>query len=227
MEVPRTLFASANKFAGADFKDTRFASFAAFGAAQASGELGSENMNRVPLLKHRGVTIGQGGAIQRYVAGQFGFLGNNELEAAQIDTLCECISEVSTAFGKVMPYGNSFTADEKEVILKAWLEGTVAEGNSERSKRALKWHLHHIEKLVGADGFSFGGKTTLADAKIYNTLGDVCELFENGPAQPFGADVERTDAVLVGYPKIKKIVETFKGSDGMTKYLAQRGPQGF
>ena len=53
------------------------------------------NMNRVPVLEVRDAegtlqaTVGQSKAIERFVARQLHFMGRNEIEAAQIDMICE------------------------------------------------------------------------------------------------------------------------------------------
>lgn len=79
---------------------------------------------------------------------------------------------------------------------------------------------------MGDDGYAVGGAPSLADALIYNRLGESCaNLGEAGG--PFGTDKAETDKVLAEFPKIKKIVETFGSSAGMTKYLAARGDQAF
>jgi len=226
MEVPRTLLATVGKFAPVDFEDSRFKDFASFTAAQKSGELGHANMNRVPLIQHFGATIGQGGAINRYLANVYGLMGGDAAEAAQIDNICEHVSEVGTAFGKVMPYGNEFAEEKKETILDAWYTSTVEEGNATRSARGLLWHLTHLEACVGDDGYAFGGKASLADALLYNKLGDVAANLGSKGA-PFGTDKSRTDKVLAGFPKVKKVVDTFAASAGMVKYLAARGDQMF
>ena len=224
MEIPRTLFAVTGKHAGVDFEDFRF-DFPAFGAAQKSGELGAENMNRVPLLVHNGTTIGQGPSICRYLARNLGLFGTTESESAIIDNICEHITETGTAFGKVMPYGNDFTASKKAEVLDKWFD-TAAD--VERADRAFRWHLAHVEKMVGADGYSFGTGYTLADAKIYNAFGDVCLLASGVTSHPFGAEEGRCGKVLSEeFPKVFKIVETFKNSPGMKKYLDARGVQGF
>jgi len=226
MEVPRMLLATVGKFAPADFEDFRFKSHDDFFEAQKTGELGHENMNRVPLCMHLGKTIGQGKAINRYLAKVFGLAGATDIETAMIDNICEHVDEIGVAFGKVMPYGNEFKDEEKAAIVKVWLDTPAEEGNKERSKRALRWHLTHLEHCVGDDGYSFGGKPTLADALMFNKLGDhVPSLGDKG--DPFEVNKSLTDAVLADYPKIRKIVDTFGSSAGMKKYLSDRGAQNF
>lgn len=226
MEVPRQLLATVNKFAPTDYEDFRFKNFEAFGAAQKTGELGPANMNRVPLIEHFGNRIGQGGAINRYLANAYGLMGSNAVEAAKIDNICEHVNEIGTAFGKVYPYGNDFSDEKQETIRSKWFEATVAQGDATRSDRALAWHLSHLEKSVGDGGHAFGDKPSLADALIYNRLGDVAANL-GAKGGPFGTEVKRTDKVLESYPKVRKIVDTFAASQGMVKYLAARGDQTF
>lgn len=226
MEVPRTLLATVGKFAPADFEDFRFEDFAAFGAAQASGELGHHNMNRVPLCMHMGITIGQGPSINRYLAKTFGLFGETDAQAAQIDNICEHVAEIGVAFGKVMPYGNSFDDANKAPILTTWFTTEASAGDKERSDRHLLWHLNHLEHCVGSEGFACGEKVSLADALIYNKLGEACaNLGDKGG--PFGTAPDTTAKALAGFPKLSKIVSNFGESPNMVKYLSQRGDQGF
>jgi glutathione S-transferase len=228
-EVARTLFAIGGKFAPKDFEDFRFGSLQAFGAAQATGELGHCNLNRVPLLLHNGTTIGQGPAIARYIAKITGAMGTNDLEAAQIDMLCEAVAEIGAAVNKLglVPYGNKMPADEQEAAYKQWFDTDAKSG------RQLRWHLDHIEHLVGqlgTDGYSFGKTHSLADAMLYNKLGDETKLAEGAMASnggPFANDKTRTDAVLKDFPKIAAIVSKFANHEHMKTYLAARTPQFF
>merc|ERR1712194_686613 len=127
-----------------------------------------------------------------------------------------------TAFRKVMPYGNDFAEDKKKEILSEWFSLDKSEGDKDRSKRALRWHLTHLEACVGDDGFAAGGNLSLADALIYNRLGESCANLGDAGG-PFGTSKADTDKVLADFPKISKIIETFASSPGMTKYLAARG----
>lgn len=232
-ELSRTLFATAGKFAPKDFEDFRFSGFDAFGKAQATGELGPYNFNRVPLLMHNGVTIGQGSTVARYVAKIHGLMGDSDLEAAQIDMVCEGISEMSIAWGKVYPYGNTFNEEEKKSVYTKWFDTDAAAGSSDRNARYLRWYLQQLEALVGlvgSDGYSFGKKISLADAMLYNKLGDECKLAEGAmvtSGAPFGVEKSRTDAVLKDFPKIAKIISNFANEKGMVTYLAARTPQYF
>jgi glutathione S-transferase len=226
MELPRLILAAGGKFAGEDFEDCRFPGFAEFGAAQASGELGHTNMNRVPLMVDNGVTIGETSSICRHAARIGGIMGSTDLEAAQIDNIFELASETTTAWGAVFPYGNKFDDEKKAGIIDKWF--STAGDSTERADRQLKWHLKHIEAVVGSDGYAFGGKASLADAKIYHMLGEVCTLSSGATSYVFALDSEeKINEIFVGFPKLKKIVDTFKTSENLVKYFAARGTPNF
>ena len=59
------------------------------------GVLLTANMNRVPVLEVRfdngtkPISIGQSKSIERFVARQHGFMGQNEFDAARVDMICE------------------------------------------------------------------------------------------------------------------------------------------
>ena len=65
-----------------------------------------KSMGKVPFLvvKDEGgneVTICQSKAIERYLAHRYGFMGSSELEAAQIDSLCECVRDFKDLYQPV------------------------------------------------------------------------------------------------------------------------------
>ena len=92
--------------AGAEYEDFRYplevidwATFnmvrEEFNKDKAEGKL-EKSMGKVPfLVVNDGVetTLSQSKSIERYLARRFGFMGGSDLEAAQIDSLCECIRD--------------------------------------------------------------------------------------------------------------------------------------
>ena len=94
-EVARTLFAVAGRFPGKGFEDVRL-NRDQFAAKKKAGELG-QNLNRMPILNHNGAVIGQSSAINNHLAQQFGLLGTNSVEAAQIEAMVGHIKDVFAA----------------------------------------------------------------------------------------------------------------------------------
>jgi hypothetical protein len=98
-EVARTMF----HLSGTAFEDDRLPiniqNFAKpeFDVLQASGAF-KNNMDSVPVLTYKGVTIGQSMAINCFVARQTGFMGSSDLEAARIQNVCENCRDIGDAF---------------------------------------------------------------------------------------------------------------------------------
>ena len=59
------------------------------------------NMGRLPFLEVDGQLVAQSKSIERFVATRFGFYGANDVEAAQIDCVCEHVRDIKDAYQKV------------------------------------------------------------------------------------------------------------------------------
>lgn len=177
--------------------------------------------------------IGQSAAINYYLASEFGLMGSNNLEAAQIISIAEHLKEMMTAFRQVLPYGTEPT----EELLEKWFESgaTDSTGPADRagySSRFLKWWMGRIEQTLGSNGFAVGGKLSLADVLIYNIFAEHLkpEEYGEGVAQwrgePFGSTA-RTEAALAAHPKIKACCDSVAANANVQQWLATRGKQGF
>jgi hypothetical protein len=70
---------------------------------------------------------------------------------------------------------------------------------------------------------------------LYNLFMETSPLSESpsirpdfiGPGRFIGASVDNKRAVLNKYPKLKAICAAVQNNQGMAKWLAERGPQGF
>jgi glutathione S-transferase len=166
-ETARIILALADK----EYKDTRYEitpgtmSAPDFLAEKESGDL-DINLGRAPLLLVDGKPIGQSKAIERYLATQFGLMGNSDVESAQIDCIAEHCRDVKDAQGKK---GFSFfsrdkSEEEKDVLRKEWFENE------------MPTMLEKIEKAVKItsqkDGYAFGDKDSYADVAIFSLLKD-------------------------------------------------------
>jgi len=162
----------------------------------------------------------------RYLAGQFGLMGRSAAEAAQIDALCEHVFDVQAAFRKLVPYGHSMSEAELAAATATWLSTPAEPKLPGRAERQLRWFLGQVEgQLPAGARFAVGDRPSLADAYLFNLLGEVApELGTAG--EPFG-DLAGVGAALEHYPKIAGIVAQFKASPGMTAYLNSRGFMGF
>ena len=69
------------------------------GVALAKLGLFDNNLGRLPILVYNGtVEIGQSKTIERFLARQFGFAGDNIIEEALIDTICENIRDIKQKY---------------------------------------------------------------------------------------------------------------------------------
>lgn len=220
-ELPRTLFATVGRFPGAGFEDVRLSS-EEFRALKGTGDL-AQNLNRMPVLNHNGEVIGESKAIARYLAKKFGLFGTTDIEAAHIDAICEHLADVQVAYRKIIPYKNKLTDDEKFEKLKIWFDTPADAPEVEgRRNRQLQWFLSGIEQLLPGDGYAVGGRPSLADAMLYNMLGEHAPEVEPASAgEPFG-DLSGVTRVLDNFPKLKEVVEVFGNSPGMKQYLETR-----
>jgi len=222
-EVLRTLFATAGRFPGTGFEDVRLTRDQ-FDQLKGTGDL-AKNLNRVPVLNHNGEVIGQSSSIARYLSNQFGFLGANEAQAAQVDSMCEHIVDIKAAYRKAVPYGSKLTAEEQTEADSIWFDTPATPILEGRKERQLRWFLDQVEVSLDHTGYSVGGRPSLADAYFFNMLGEYApELDAKG--EPFGS-IAATGRVMEAYPKLFAVVMTFRASPGMSYYLETRGKMGF
>lgn len=164
---------------------------AEFEADQAAGKLDA-SMGKVPFLKVGDTVITQSMSICRYIAGQSGLMGANNVEAGQIDALCECVRDVKDAWGKV----RMGTPEEKEKFFNEQLPEMCGK----------------LEKMIqGTGGCAVGSKLSLADVVIYHML-----------AAPKGAFPNEEAAAKAQGPKLKAICEAVGANAEVKTYLANR-----
>ena len=212
--------------AGKEYTDSRLSNPVDAGNTDA-------NLGRMPIcVAENGEAIGQSSAINFYVASVCNFMGQNTTEAGKIMAITEHVKEMNTAFRAICPYGAEPTND----ILEKWFDSgaTDTSGPADGSKRAernLTWWLGRIENTV-ENNYAVGGKLSLADFVLYNTLGEfltdseIAAGFAEHRRYPFG-DKKRMDAKLEQFPKLKSIIASVANDAQIQKYLAGRGPQGF
>lgn len=128
-----------------------------FEAAKAAGDL-VHNMDRAPILiVDEKFTVGQSKAIARFVAQRFGFLGSNDIEAAQIDAFCEHVVDMKKCY---MDVRIGKTDADLEQAKSDWVRGKLVE-----------W-AQKVEKCMGSEGFAVGNKISLADITLHELFID-------------------------------------------------------
>lgn len=163
-----------------------------FDAAKAKGELAG-SLHKLPALHVDGVTIGQSKAIERYLARRFGMMGSNELEAAQIDAICEYVKDFKSDYQSV----RKCQEEEKPEKSKIWFEKTLPE------------KLGALDAIVGKK-YAVGNSLSLADITLYNFL---VHFFDN---------TEGAKGALDTTENIKTVVENTAQHEALQEWIRTR-----
>jgi len=221
-ETSRILFAAA----GVDFEDNRYpltvldwATFKMerkeFDEDKANGKLW-QSMDKLPFLEVDGEVISQSKAIERFLAAKFDMMGSTPLEAAKIDSLCECIRDFKDMYQKV----RTASAEEKEeaktkffgetlperlVAFNKIVALTVTYSLSSQSSEESVFNFTGSEQL-----YAVGNKLSLADIVIYAFL---VEFFD---------DKELIQNAYVSCDKLKAIVNTVSNIESIKHWIETR-----
>jgi glutathione S-transferase len=176
-----------------------------FDEKKASGEL-DISLGKVPYLDVDGTKFGQSKAIERYLSKQFSMLGANDLEAAQIDQLCESVIDFKAAYTKA----KGTTGDEEK---KAALEKFFAETLPDNLKLAEK-----SLPAAGAGPWLVGNTVSLADVVFYAFLAAPDGFFDNA---------DGAKAAFQGCARIKAAMEAVDAIPELKTHIANRKPSPF
>jgi len=113
-----------------------------------------------------GKPIGQSKAIERYLAKQFGLMGNSDIDSAQIDCIAEHCRDIKDAQMKkgFSAFNRDKSEEEKLKARKEWFEIDMPQ-MLEKVEKAVKMT---SEK----DGYALGNKDSYADVVIFSLLKD-------------------------------------------------------
>ena len=181
-----------------------------FDTDKASGKFW-ESMDKLPILEVDGQIICQSKAIERYLASTFGLMGSNALEAAKIDSLCECIldlKEIDRDFTRLQKT-RKWCVEDKETAENKWFTETFAEKLAAFDK-LLALGIYHDKGKDDDDVYSVGNRLSLADIVIYTFLMDY-----------FNDKV----AIKKSYASCKTlnaIVRTVGDNEGIKKWMSER-----
>ena len=200
VETARCLLAVAN----ITYEDKRFSiscdarEFPEFAAARARGEF-KANMDQAPLLVvDDNISIGQSKAIERFIAHRGGLMGSNDMEAAQIDCICEHIKDIKDKYSKVKAITD---ATEKEAALNKWFTAEFSEWLSKLEASLPSSH---------APGCCVGNKVSYADVCVWSLLAD---FFDNK---------EGVAASVKPCAQLVSIVDAVAALPALQKWLAER-----
>lgn len=165
-----------------------------FDSDKASGKL-VKSLNKVPFLEVDGVVVPQSKTIERFLARRFDMMGTNDLEAAQIDAICESVRDFKDLYQKV----RALPDEEKQAGMNEWFTQTLVE------KLTLLEH-----QLVGDDSFCVGNKMSLADVVLFTF---VKEFFDNK---------EASYNATLATPRVRAVVDRVSSHERVVKWLESR-----
>jgi glutathione S-transferase len=187
----------------------------------------------MPVATIGDVGIGQSAAINHYFASQYGLMGKDNIEAAQIVSVSEHLKEMIASFRTLVAWNKV----PDPAALDKWFEGGAVDltGMADRpgqGTRYMKWWMGRMETVMGPNGFAVGSKLSLADILLYYTLKDSLSPEQAAPGvprwrcEPF-CDSKRTDAALAKHPKILASCEKVATNPNIQKWLSMRGVNTF
>ena len=162
-----------------------------FDKDKADGKLVS-SLNKVPYLDVDGTIIPQSKSIERFLSRRFSMMGENELEALRIDSICECIRDFKDAYQSVRK------ADNKEQAMNEWFTKTLVE------------KLGLLENIVDGEGYSVGKKLSLSDVVMFAFI---TQFFDNKEAS--------MNATLAS-PKIRSVIENVSTVPQLVSWIEKR-----
>ena len=157
-----------------------------------------KSLNKLPYLDVDGEVISQSKTIERYIARRFNMMGQNEIQAAQIDAITEYVRDFKTEYQKT----RSLTGEERDAGMTKWFGET------------LPAHLQNLDKIVGTT-HSVGSSLSLADVTLYTFL---TQFFDN---------VEGARSALNTTTNLKTVVENVESLEKVQGWLKARPTTGF
>ncbi|XP_046575233.1 glutathione S-transferase-like [Haliotis rubra] len=182
-ELPRLMFV----LAGQEFEDIRIPR-EEWPALKPKTPLG-----QLPVLEIDGKFYPQSNAIYRYLAKIFGFYGNGDLEALEMDQVLGVVMDIYMTYAR--------TVFEKDEAVKA-------EKMKDLKEVQVPLYFGMFEKLLkksGSTGFFVGKKISLADASVFDL-----------------ADKMSSVVKLEDYPLVKKCSDNVLANPRIKAYLEKR-----
>tara|TARA_Y100000590_G_scaffold331988_1_gene377411 strand:+ start:8921 stop:9574 length:654 start_codon:yes stop_codon:yes gene_type:complete len=148
------------------------------------------SLNKLPFIEVDNVIIPQSKAIERFLAERFNLMGNNPIEKARIDSICECVRDFKELYQKV----RKLPEEEKSNGMNQWFTITLVE------------LLKNIENLLDEDGYSVGSVMSLSDVVLYSFIK---EFFDNKEAS--------YNATLAS-PKLRLIIDRVASDERVKRW---------
>ena len=160
----------------------------------------TKSLNKVPFLFLDGQVISQSKTIERFLARRHNLMGDNDIEAAIIDSICEWVRDFKDLYQKVRRIEDS---DKKETAMNQWFSETLV------GKLTL------LDNILGTNGFSVGGRMSLADIVLYSFIKDFFDNKESSWSSTSSA------------PNLRKIVENVSNNKNLQRWLDNRPETAF
>jgi len=154
------------------------------------------SLNKLPFLDVDGVIIPQSKSIERFVGTKYNMMGNDAIEYARIDSICEYVRDFKDMYQSVRRLPN----EEKENGMKKWFSETLVE------------RLESLEKILCNDHehFSVGTRLSLSDVVLYSF------------ATQFFDDKESVTKSMANCPNLKNIVNYVGELEPIVKWIKSR-----
>ena len=184
-----------------------------FDSDKADGKL-SLSLNKVPFLEVDGVTIPQSKAIERFLARRFNMMGENELDAARIDSICECVRDFKDLYQKV----RSLPEADRSEGMREWFTVTLVEklGLLENllndcccNKTEVPTECPKPDGSTGC-GYSVGDTISLSDVVLFCFI---TQFFDNK---------EAAYNATLATPRLRKIVDSVGKNEKVVSWLKER-----
>lgn len=157
------------------------------------------SLNKLPFLEVDDVLIPQSKAIERFLARRFNMMGDSELEAAQIDSICECVRDFKDMYQKV----RALPEDKKSEGMNEWFTVTLVE------RVGLLENL--LKDCLNDDvGYSVGNRLSLSDVVLYCFI---TQFFDNKEAS--------YNATLAA-PRLRKVIDSVGKNEKVIDWLNKR-----
>lgn len=150
---------------------------------------------KIPMLEVDGVEHCQSGAINRFLAREFGFYGNTSAETFRVDMITDCVADVHV---DLFSYGFALQGEAKEKAKQKLVNDTLPK------------LVAFVDKELGTKQWLVGNKVSLADVTVMEIFDFVIPSFL--PVDQWAHQNE----------KIQALVDRVKALPEIAAYIAKR-----